>query len=308
MSYAIETFGLTRTFGKVTAVEDLWLKVRRGEVLGLLGPNGAGKTTTVRMLCCLLRPTSGRALVAGHEVGKDSMKIREEVGLLPEVPGLYGELSALRNLEFHARLHGLSKGEARKRAGELLRVFGLWGRRDDPVATFSKGMQQKVALARALVHEPELLFLDEPTAALDPGAARMVRDLILELKKERRTILLCTHNLPEAEELCDRVAVLNRRLLALGSPGELEGVGRTRIEIQLEGVNGKMMRALRRLEGVREVKRRREGLWVEVESPDKTNPEIVKILVRMGGRVKYVRPASRRLEEVYLRLVKEDES
>ncbi|MEM0358797.1 MAG: ATP-binding cassette domain-containing protein [Candidatus Hadarchaeales archaeon] len=306
--YSIETFGLTKIFNGLPAVEDLTLKVRKGEVVGLLGPNGAGKTTTVRMLCCLLKPTSGKAFVVGYEVGKDSLEIRERIGLLPEVPGLYGELSALRNLEFHARLHGMPKEKARKRAEELLRIFGLWKRREDPVATFSKGMQQKIALARAMIHEPEVLFLDEPTSALDPEAARMVRDLILELRKEKRTILLCTHNLHEAEELCDGVAILNHRMLAFGPPRELERTfGKKEVEIQVEGMSRRMVEALRKIEGVRSLRKEGNRWLVEVENPEKTNPEIVEVLVKMGGRVKYVKPISGGLEEVYLKLVRSDE-
>ncbi|HAZ30049.1 TPA: multidrug ABC transporter ATP-binding protein, partial [Candidatus Acetothermia bacterium] len=191
----IHTEGLTRAFGSRTAVDELDLDVREGEVLGLLGPNGAGKTTTVRMLACLLSPTSGRAWVAGHEVGTNGPLIRSSVGILTESPGFYKRLSVERNLRFFAELYGVSS--PRTPVQRYLERLGLWDRRGDAVATLSKGLRQRLALARALVHEPKVLFLDEPTAGLDPESARDVLGFIGELASDRRTVLLCTHNLPE---------------------------------------------------------------------------------------------------------------
>jgi ABC-2 type transport system ATP-binding protein len=183
----IELQGLTREFNGLTAVGGVSFVVKEGEIFGLLGPNGAGKTTTVRILCCLIRPSAGDAFVDGYDVGKDALKIREIVGLLPESPGLYGELSACRNVEFYAKLYGMPKVKREENIERFLKMLNLWGRRDDPVETFSKGMQQKLAIVRSMVHEPKVLFLDEPTAALAPESAKVVRDFILELKHERRT-------------------------------------------------------------------------------------------------------------------------
>lgn len=226
--------GLTRKFNGLTAVDSLKFQVEEGEIFGLLGPNGAGKTTTVRMLCCLIRPTSGRALVGGFEVGVDPIKIREIVGFLPESPGLYGELSARRNLEFFAKLYGVPKQKRDENIERFLKMMDLWERKDDPVGTFSKGMQQKIAIARSMVHEPNVLFLDEPTAALAPDSAKVVRDFILELKHEKRTIFICTHNLYEVERICDRVAIINTKLITLGSPSQLQrNSGRARRKFSL---------------------------------------------------------------------------
>ena len=305
----IKLQGLTRRFGGLKAVDGLTFEVKEGEVFGLLGPNGAGKTTTVRMLCCLIKPTAGKAFVGGYEVGKDGLKIREMVGLLPEAPGLYGELSAYRNLEFYAKLYGIPKRKREENIERLLRMLDLWKRRNEPVGTFSKGMRQKIAIVRAMVHEPKVLFFDEPTAALAPESAKIVRDFILELKHERRTIFLCTHNLYEAERLCDRVAILNGKLIALGAPSELErkfGPGRT--EIHLEQTSKKIVDAVRKLKQVESVEVLANKLLVEVENPEAANPAIVEAVVKHGGRVRYVTRAAHALEETYLKLVREGEA
>lgn len=305
----IELQGLTRRFNGLTAVDGLTFEVKEGEIFGLLGPNGAGKTTTVRMLCCLIRPTAGKAFVGGHEVGKDVLEIREMVGLLPEAPGLYDELSAFHNLEFYAKLYGMPKRKREENIEKFLKMLNLWERRDDLVARFSKGMRQKIAIVRAMVHEPKVLFLDEPTAALAPESAKIVRDFILELKRERRTIFLCTHNLDEAERLCDRVAILNNRLIAIGSPNELERkFGSSRIEVHLERVTKKVVDAVKKLEEVRDVEVSEDRLFVEVEDPESANPAIVEAVVKNGGRVRYVTRTTRALEEVYLNLVRGSES
>ena len=197
----IDAENLTRKFGNLTAVDNLTLHIDEGEVFGFLGPNGAGKTTTVRMLCCLISKTSGKAQIGGYEVGNaaDAKKIRRIIGLLPENVGLYESLSAYKNLDFYGRLYKCSEQERRERIEYFLKMLKLWDKRDEAVGALSKGMKQKLAIARALIHDPEVLFLDEPTANLDPEASKTVRDFILELKKEKRTIFLNTHMLDEAE-------------------------------------------------------------------------------------------------------------
>ena len=182
------------------------LEVRRGEVLGLLGPNGAGKTTTVRLLAALIEPTEGTASVDGLDVRRQPDEVRARVGILTETPGLYEKLSATANLDFFGRLYGLDAATRAERIERYLRLFSLWDRRDDAAGTFSKGMKQKLAIARALLHEPAVVFLDEPTAALDPEAAHIVREAIEAIRRSGRTIVLATHNLYEADRLCDRVA------------------------------------------------------------------------------------------------------
>jgi ABC-2 type transport system ATP-binding protein len=212
----IKSENLSKKFATTLAVDSLNLDVHEGEVFGFLGPNGAGKTTTVRMLTSLIGPTSGTALVNGFRLGEQDTEIRRTVGILTETPGMYDNLSAEFNLEIYANLYEVNdpKGQVEK----YLRMLGLWDRRQDEAGTFSKGMKQKLAIARSLLHEPRILFLDEPTAALDPEASHLVRDFIAELSKEGRTIFLCTHNLDEADRLCDRIAVFKTRLLVLDTP------------------------------------------------------------------------------------------
>ena len=220
----IDTENLTRTFGNLTAVDNLTLHIEKGEVFGFLGPNGAGKTTTIRMLACLISPTKGTATVAGYNIQKDPLKVRQSVGILTENPSLYERLTAYENMNFFAEAYGITDAsERQKRIQELLEFFHLWERRNDKVAGFSKGMKQKLAIVRATIHRPPVLFLDEPTAGLDPEAAKEIRDLMAKLSlHEKRTILLSTHRLEDAEKLCRRIMIMNRgRCLLIGTPDEL---------------------------------------------------------------------------------------
>ncbi len=301
----IETHDLTRRFNGSLAVDRLTIDVREGEVFGFLGPNGAGKTTTVRMLACLIRPTSGTARINGYELGRDNMHIRRICGILTETPGLYEKLSAEANLLYFARLYDAEDPEAQVR--KYLQMLGLWDKRDEPVGTFSKGMRQKVAIARALIHEPRLLFLDEPTAALDPESAKTVRDFIEQLKGEKRTIFLCTHNLDEAERLCDRIAVIRQRLIAVDTPDGLRRslFGR-QTEVQLAEITPAMVEAIRSLEFVSHVRHDGNRLLISLTDPDAQNPVIVERLVGVGAKVRYVSEVKHSLEDVYLTLVREE--
>ena len=302
----IEAHQLTRTFGPTTAVDAIDLTIRDGEVFGFIGPNGAGKTTTVRMLTCLIAPSGGTAHVHGLDVSKpeDALRIRGMIGLLPEVPGLYESLSAYKNLDFFAQLYDVPKDRREKRIEELLKTLGVWDRRDDAVGKFSKGMKQKIAIARALVHDPEYLFLDEPTSGLDPEASLTVRNYLLDLKKEGRTIFINTHNLDDAERLCDKVGVMKTRLLAIGSPEELSRMfwGRTTV-VRLRRVLPGMADSVRGLPGVTGVKEEGSALLVDVSSPDEANPAIVSALAKQGGEVLAVGELRRGLEDVYLKLL-----
>ncbi|GAB4506317.1 MAG: ABC transporter ATP-binding protein [Anaerolineales bacterium] len=301
----IETHELTRRFNGNLAVDRLTVDVREGEVFGFLGPNGAGKTTTVRMLACLIRPTSGTARINGYELGRDNQQIRRICGILTETPGLYEKLSAQANLLYFAQLYDVENPEAQVR--KYLQMLGLWDKRDEPVGTFSKGMRQKVAIARALIHEPRLLFLDEPTAALDPESAKTVRDFIEELKGEKRTIFLCTHNLDEAERLCDRIGVIRQRLIAVDTPDGLRRslFGR-QTEVQLAEVTPAIVDAVSGLEFVAHVKQDGNRLRISLADPDAQNPILVEQLVRAGARVQYVSEVKHSLEDVYLTLVREE--
>src|SRR5512135_3380995 len=222
----IRTEKLAKTFpgsngAHVQAVAQLDLEVAEGTVFGFLGPNGAGKTTTVRMLSALIAPTSGTARVNGYNIGVDNEAIRGSIGILTELPGLYDRLSAWQNLIFYARLYDVGARQAAIQTERYLRELDLWERRDDKVGGFSKGMKQKLAIARALLHEPQVVFLDEPTSALDPEAAKVVRDFIAELKTEGRTIFLCTHNLDEADRLADRIGIMKQRLIQVDTAENL---------------------------------------------------------------------------------------
>ena len=220
----IETNNLMRTFSNLTAVDNLTLNIEKGEVFGFPRPNGAGKTTTIRMLACLISPTKGTATVAGYDIHKDPLKVRQSVGILTENPSLYERLTAYENMDFFRKLTEFTDAaERQKRIQELLEFFHLWDRRNDKVAGFSKGMKQKLAIVRATVHRPPVMFLDEPTAGLDPESAKEIRDLMAELsEREKCTILLSTHHLEDAEKLCKRVLIMNKgKVLLIGSPDEL---------------------------------------------------------------------------------------
>ncbi|MFC2105675.1 ABC transporter ATP-binding protein [Candidatus Bipolaricaulota bacterium] len=296
--------GLTRRFGELTAVDKLDLHIERGEVFGFLGPNGAGKTTTIRMLSALIAPTSGSATISGKALGKDNRAIRERVGVLTETPGLYKRLSAWDNLLFFARLYQIDEPE--RQAEKYLKMFDLWDRRNGAAGTFSKGMRQKLALARALLHEPEILFLDEPTAGLDPEAAKTVRELIESLRSKERTIFLCTHNLDEADRLCDRIALFKSRLLTVGDPQALreELYGR-RTVVHLANPNPGIEEALN-LPFITKTEWIDGRLLVSLSDPEIENPILVRKLVELGADVQFVSELKVSLENLYLDLMEDN--
>ncbi len=303
----IETERLTRKFGTRTAVEGLTLRVNAGEILGFLGPNGAGKTTTIRMLAGIIAPTSGHAMVAGIRPDQEPERLHEVIGLLPEAPGFYERLSAQRNLQYFASFY--SNRDITTQAEKYLVLMGLQDRRDDRVASFSKGMKQRLALARALLHEPKVLFLDEPTAGLDPEVAREFRDVIKDLSGEGRTIFLSTHNLAEAEQLSQRIAVVRTQLVALDTPENLRKRQFKRsIVVQLESVSDNLLEAARGFPFVQGVQRQENRLAVVLTDPDHDRPELVQHLVESGARILEITEEKRSLEEVYLSLVQEESS
>jgi len=292
---------------EVRAVDGLNLRVTQGEVFGFLGPNGAGKTTTVRLLACLIGPTAGRAWVNDLEVGKDDLRIRGQIGILTESPGLYDRLSARRNLEIFAELYGVK--DVAGQVEKYLRLLELWERRDTDAGAFSKGMKQKLAIARALLHEPPVVFLDEPTSALDPEAAKTVRDFIEKLRGQGRTIFLCTHNLDEAERLCDRIGVFRQRLIAVDTPDALRRqlFGRQTV-MHLAQLNDGLVAATRALPFVKHVEPLPgEGgmgkLVISLDDPAAQNPAIVAALVAQGAQIQFVNELKHSLEDVYLSLM-----
>ncbi len=303
----IDAENLTKKFGNLIAVDNLTLHVTEGEIFGLLGPNGAGKTTTVRMFCCLISKTAGKANIAGYEVGNeaDALKIRKLIGFVPDNVGLYEALSANDNLDFYGKLYDVPDAKRKENIERVLKMLDLWEKKDVMVGTFSKGMKQKLALARALIHDPQVLFLDEPTANLDPEASKTVRDFILELKKQKRTIFLNTHNLDEARRLCDKIGILNTSLRALGSPQELENnVGGRATVIQLEQLTDAVQEALSNLRLDMTINQNR--VTIRLANPEKENPVILDAVFRAGGRVQSTTIVGSTLEDAYLKLVRKE--
>jgi ABC-2 type transport system ATP-binding protein len=305
MGVVLRTERLTKRFERLTAVQDLDLEVHEGEVFGFLGPNGAGKTTTLRLLCALIAPTSGRAEVAGFRLGAEDERIRASVGILTEQPGLYERQSAEDNLLFFAALFGLTPAVAREQTERYLRLMGLWERRKVAVATFSRGMKQKMAIARAAIHEPRIIFLDEPTTGLDPDAARTVREFITQIRGEGRTVFLCTHNLDEADRLCDRIAFFRRSVIRIDTPArfraELYGHA-TEFRI-LPSPRPEDLARIQAIEGVTDARYENGSIIVSSGDPLLVNPRVVRALVGAGAQLAYVTDRKASLEDVYLKIV-----
>lgn len=305
----IEARNLTRKFGDLTAVDNLTFHIKPGEVFGFLGPNGAGKTTTMRILTGLISKTEGEVRIAGYDVSdeSDSLKIRKIVGLLPENVGLYDDLTAYKNLDFYGKLYECSRIERKENIAHFLKLLGLWDKRDVRVGNFSKGMKQKLAIARALIHDPEILFLDEPTANLDPESSKTVRDFILDLKEEKKTIFLNTHNLDEAQRICDKIGIFNTKLMAMGTPQELEeSVWSNKTVIELEEVTDTILEALNNLP-LSNITTSNNKLIIDVSDPQKDNPILVDAIIGAGGRIQYVTRLSPTLEDAYLKIVRRDQ-
>jgi ABC-2 type transport system ATP-binding protein len=299
----IKMENLTKRFGDQLAVDRLTLEIAEGEVFAFLGPNGAGKTTTVRMLTSLIGPTSGTAEILNFKVGQDDQEIRRNVGILTETPGMYARLSATRNLTIFARLYEVPDPE--KQVNKYLRWLGLWERRNDPVGTFSKGMRQKLAIARALIHEPKVLFLDEPTSGLDPESAKLVRDFVAEVRGQGRTIFMCTHNLDEADRLCDRIAVFDTQLRVVDTPNGLRRklYGR-QVVFHLTQASEEEAALIRSMEFVEKVELVGNKLVVSLAEPEIHNPQIIRQLVDTGAEIQFVGELKHSLEDIYLQLVK----
>lgn len=282
---------LTRRFDSRVAVEDLSFELAPGEIFALLGPNGAGKTTTLRMLARLIRPTSGSVRVEGH------------IGFLTEAPGLWDRLTVQENLLVYAKLHGLD--DPNRAVDEALDLFDIGSRKTDRAAQLSKGLKQRVALARSLLHRPDIVLLDEPTSGLDPESAREVRELILRLRHEKRAVLISTHNLDEVQRVADRVAVLRSRLVALDTPAALrERLFGSRLLVTLTGEAGRFSGTLERIAG--DIRVNGRTLSIGVPDAEGAAPAIVRALVDAGANIVSVVPEEAPLEEVYLRLLAGD--
>ncbi len=300
----IRTENLGKRFDDFWAVRDLTLTVRAGEVLALLGPNGAGKTTTVRMLTSVLRPTTGRAWVAGYDVVAQPAQVRASVGVLTEHHGLYNRMPAIEYLDFFAQLYRLDRATRRARIAHWLEVFGLAAFAHQRIGEFSKGMRQKLALARALIHEPPVLLLDEPTSAMDPESARLVRDAIQQLRSQERAVVICTHNLVEAEALADRIAIIRRgRIVALGTTAELAQryLGPPEYRLTLGGTLNGQLPDLPSAATVRAT----GDCWIQyaTTAAEQVNPQVVQAVVAQGWPVIQLEQVPHTLEQVYLRVM-----
>ena len=304
----IRTEHLSRFFSTVKAVDDLSLEVPAGIVFGFLGPNGAGKTTTIHLLLGLLEPTQGQASVLGFDTRTQADEIRTRIGALLEFAGLYERMTAEDNLDFYGRIYHMPAAERRARIKELLTHLDLWDRRKDPVGKWSRGMKQKLAVARALLHHPPLIFLDEPTAGFDPVAAATLRsDLASLVAREGVTVFLTTHNLTEAEKLCAQVGVIRQgKLLTVGNPDELRvRTGGLQAEIVGHGFNDQTLALLQERPEVANVALHNSHLTIELRGESKIGP-LVSLIVRSGGEVEEVRRGKASLEDVFLTLMEEE--
>ncbi len=304
---AIRIERLTKRFGTRTALEDLSLEIPSGIIFGFLGPNGAGKTTTIHMLLGLLEPTGGRAEVLGCQTRTSGDEIRARTGALLEHTGLYEQLTAEENLQFYGRAYRMPLATRTDRIEELLTDIGLWDRRTERVGTWSRGMKQRLGLARALLHRPSLVFLDEPTAGLDVVAANAVReDLISLAEREGTTVFLTTHNMAEAERLCGRVAVIRAgSLIAVGEPSELRARGGRQVEVRGSGFDEPLLSFLRTLPEVEGVSAHNGNLLIDVSGGADVSA-LVGLIVGSGGRVEEVHRGAASLEDVFLTLMKEE--
>jgi ABC-2 type transport system ATP-binding protein len=293
---------LSRRFGDRLALDDVSFHLEPGEIFALLGPNGAGKTTTLRILAGLIAPSSGSVEIDGQPMGPQSApQLRARIGFLTEAPGLWDRLTVRDNLLVYARMYGLAS--PRRVVDEALERFEIGDRGDDRAAQLSKGLKQRVALARSLLHDPRIAMLDEPTSGLDPASAREVRDLILSLRAQGRTVLLCTHNLDEVERVADRVAVLSRRLIALGTPASLrKKLFAPRVRIVLTDADQRYVAALRTA-GLSDIRADGSEMSVSIANTPLTTPDVVRVLVEAGAGVESVMVEEPPLEDVYLKLL-----
>ncbi len=300
----IVTEVLSKKFNDFLAVDEVTLQVGPGEVLALLGPNGAGKTTTVRMLTSILRPTHGWARIAGYDVVHQAAMVRSSVGILTEQHGLYGRMPANDYLDFYGQLYGLDAPTRQSRIKRLLDDFGLTSPHNQRIGEYSKGMRQKLALARALLHDPPVLLLDEPTSAMDPESARLVRDSIHDLRSAERAIVICTHNLPEAEELADKIAIIRRgRIIVQGSPAYLKRnvFGATEYEVRMgTNLNG---RTPELPHGINITAQGQDWLRYKATKPEQVNPDVLRKLLGQGIPVVSLQEVPRSLEQLYLQAI-----
>jgi ABC-2 type transport system ATP-binding protein len=304
---AIEVKELIKFYGSLLAVDHVNFEVKGGEIFGLLGPNGAGKTTTIRMICGMLRPTSGTAIISGFEVSQKPQEVKRRIGLVPDVSNLFGELSARVNLEFMGKLYGLDKKTRRERIEEVLELFHLKERQKDLVKYYSKGMHRRLTIAAALLHNPEILVMDEPTSGLDAQTARLVREIIINLNKEGRTILLTTHQIDEADRLAQRVGIIDRgRLIALQTPEQLKNSAEASRALEIKILNGvdqeRWIPIIKEAEGIDNVFLAEGKIRVLSKDLSQIIPIVVNLVDKHGGKIENISVAQPTLEDAFISL------
>ncbi len=305
----IKVENLTKKFETVTAVENISFNINESEIFGFLGPNGAGKTTTIRMLSTLISPTSGKITIDNKNPQSGGEYIRSITGLLTESPGMYEKISAYDNLEYYSSFYDMPDTRRKNNIEKYLKMFGLWDRRDELVGTYSKGMKQKLALSRALIHEPKILLLDEPTAGLDPESAHMVRTFIESLKKEKTTVFLCTHNLEEASNLSDRVCIIKKKIIRIATLSELQSDDKNkRVEIIFVDDATRYIKLMEEIDEIKNIHTEENKAIVVIEKPEISNPLIIKKLVDSGAGILYFNEIKATLEEIYLDLIKDEKA
>ena len=306
MDFMIRVENLIKKFGSLTAVDNISFNVTEGEIFGFLGPNGAGKTTTIRMLTTLITPSSGNIFINGINTKNDANYIRSIIGILTETPGMYEKNTAYENLKFFASFYKIDESIINTNIEKFLKMFELWDRRNDLVVTFSKGMKQKLAIARALIHEPKILFLDEPTAALDPESAHMVRNFIENLREEKITVFLCTHNLEEAQALCNTVCIIKKKIIKIASLYELQNLKDVKIfNLGLLEEPQKYGNIFDKYKDNIEYSFSGNTVDFKIKEYKKINPLLIKELVGEGAQILYFNEYKESLEDIYLELIKD---
>ena len=305
MESVIQINDLTKSYGPILAVDHISFEVKKGEVFGFLGPNGAGKTTTIRMMVGLTQPSSGTALVDGHDILKEPVEVKKTIGLVPETSNLYGELTSLENLIYQAELYGVPKKERRSRSLQLLEEFGLKEHQDKPFQKLSRGLKRRLTIAAALIHHPKILFLDEPTTGLDVMSARGLRKLILDSKKKGLTIFLTTHYIPEAESLCDRIAVIVKgKIRVIDTPGNIKAqVKETEIlEIGLDRITEDLKNKLLLMEGIEKILIAENRIRFHTKKLDQITPPVIKVLEEQGAKIETINTLSPTLEDAFVKI------
>ena len=304
MENAIKTVNLTKNFGDLVAVDHVSFEVQRGEIFGFLGPNGAGKTTTIRMLTGVIKPDDGSATIMGYDIQSETLKAKQMMGIVPEMSNAYTDLSAWNNLMLIGELYGVHRGERRERAEKLLKEFGLYERKDQLVRSYSKGMKQKLLLCMALINEPQILFLDEPTSGLDVESARLIRDMIRNLNKSGATIFLSTHNMEEANQLCEKVAIINHgKIAAIDSPEKLRirSSGLRSVEVSFDKpIDLENLQII----GVREVRKTGDKVRLYVDEPGEVIVYLADYARLNGLKIVSLNTLAPTLEDVFIKLIK----